>query len=135
MHFTAIPGIDKPVARLIQGTVPLTMADLEGSFALLDGVMAAGGTTFDTAHGYNDGDCERILGRWMAERGNREKVVVISKGAHHNRDRRRGTPYAITSSPVRPRPPALRGARGLWEVGGLGGAAAALTLAFRSAAA
>ena len=97
MHFTAIPGIDKPVARLIQGTVPLTMADLEGSFALLDGVMAAGGTTFDTAHGYNDGDCERILGRWMAERGNREKVVVISKGAHHNRDRKRVTPYDITS--------------------------------------
>ncbi len=97
MRYATIPGVDKPVARLIQGTVPLTKSDVAGGFSLLDGVVAAGGTTFDTAHGYNDGDCERILGRWMAERGNREQVVVISKGAHHNRDRRRVTPYDITS--------------------------------------
>lgn len=96
MRYATIPGIDKPVARLIQGTVPLTKADLVGGFSLLDGVMAVGGTTFDTAHGYNDGDSERILGQWMAERGNREQVVVISKGAHHNRDRKRVTPYDIT---------------------------------------
>ena len=26
----------------------------------------------------------------MEARGNRDRVVVLSKGAHHNRDRRRG---------------------------------------------
>jgi aryl-alcohol dehydrogenase-like predicted oxidoreductase len=47
----------------------------------LDGVFALGGNTFDTAHVYGIGGAsERGLGRWMRERGNREKVVIIGKG-------------------------------------------------------
>jgi aryl-alcohol dehydrogenase-like predicted oxidoreductase len=33
----------------------------------------------------------------MDQRGNRDQVVVLSKGAHHNADRKRVTPFDITS--------------------------------------
>lgn len=97
MQYSTIPGIDKPISRLVQGTVMLSSKRLEESFALLDGVYEQGGTTFDTAHGYGGGDCERVLGRWVNERGLRDKLVIIAKGAHHNQDRQRVTPFDITA--------------------------------------
>jgi aryl-alcohol dehydrogenase-like predicted oxidoreductase len=97
MRYGHIPGQDKPIARLVQGTVMLSSSRLEESFQLLDDVFAQGGTTFDAAHGYGQGDCERTLGRWIEERGIREQVVILTKGAHHNQDRRRVTPFDITA--------------------------------------
>lgn len=97
MQYGYLPGIDKPISRLIQGTVMINSAEQEKSFVLLDEIFALGCTTFDTAHDYNRGDSERTLGRWVHERGVRDKVVIISKGAHHNEDRRRVTPFDITS--------------------------------------
>ncbi len=97
MEYGSVPGVTKPIARLVQGTVMLSSKRLEESFALLDAVFAQGGTSFDTAHGYGSGDCERVLGRWYNERGLRDQVVVIGKGAHHNQDRQRVTPFDITA--------------------------------------
>lgn len=97
MEYGSVPGVAKPVARLVQGTMMLSSKRLEESFALLDAVFAEGGNTFDTAHGYGGGDCERVLGRWYNERGLRDQVVVIGKGAHHNQDRQRVTPFDITA--------------------------------------
>lgn len=97
MEYGKIPGIDKPISRLVQGTVMISMKKLEESMALLDGVFALGCTTFDTAHGYGNGDCERTLGHWYNERGLRDQIVVLGKGAHHNQDRQRVTPYDITA--------------------------------------
>jgi aryl-alcohol dehydrogenase-like predicted oxidoreductase len=37
------------------------------------------------------------LGRWVKERGVEDKVVIIGKGAHHNQDRQRVTPFDITA--------------------------------------
>ena len=100
MKYGSVPGLEKPVARIVQGTV-MIRAEEEGeeerSFALLDEVYARGGTTFDTAHQYGGGDCERTFGRWVRERGLREEVVIIGKGAHHNEDRKRVTPFDITA--------------------------------------
>jgi len=70
---------------------------LEQSFALLDAALEAGWTTLDTAHGYGSGKSERAIGQWMRQRGNRERVVVLTKGAHHNADRKRVTPFDIAS--------------------------------------
>jgi aryl-alcohol dehydrogenase-like predicted oxidoreductase len=99
LNYGRVPGVDKPVARIVQGTVMIRSeeeGDEERSFALLDEVFAQGGTTFDTAHQYGGGDCERTLGRWVRDRGLREEVVIIGKGAHHNEDRKRVTPFDIT---------------------------------------
>lgn len=97
MEYGHIPGINKPISRLVQGTVMITSDEVERSFTLLDEIFELGCTTFDTAHGYGNGDCERTFGRWLNERGLREKVVIIGKGAHHNQDRQRVTPFDITS--------------------------------------
>jgi aryl-alcohol dehydrogenase-like predicted oxidoreductase len=97
MEYGKIPGIDKPISRLVQGTVMISTEALEESFQLLDEVLEAGCTTFDTAHGYGRGDCERTLGLWIAERNLRDRVVILGKGAHHNQDRKRVTPFDITA--------------------------------------
>jgi aryl-alcohol dehydrogenase-like predicted oxidoreductase len=97
MKTGTIPGLDKPVSRLAQGTVMIGSAKLDRSFALLDGVFALGCNAFDTGHVYSNGDCERTLGRWIQERGLRDQVVIIDKGAHLNADRNRVTPFDITS--------------------------------------
>lgn len=99
MRYGQIAGSDKPVSRVVQGTsvAPVSMRNREGCFELFDGVFALGINAFDTAHQYADGDAERLLGQWMLERGLREQVFILSKGAHHTQDRRRVTQADITT--------------------------------------
>jgi aryl-alcohol dehydrogenase-like predicted oxidoreductase len=97
MEYGYVPGIEKPISRLVQGTIMVSSQREAESFTLLDGVLEMGCTTFDTAHGYGQGDVERTVGRWVRSRGVREQVVIIGKGAHHNADRRRVTPFDITA--------------------------------------
>ena len=97
MEYGKVKGIDKSVSRLVQGTVMVNSRELDYSFELLDAVHALGCNTFDTAHVYGGGDNERTVGRWVNERGLREKVVIIGKGAHHSGDRKRVTPFDISA--------------------------------------
>jgi aryl-alcohol dehydrogenase-like predicted oxidoreductase len=97
MLYGSVPGLDKRVSRLVQGTVMVRSDCWESSVELLDAVFALGGNTFDTAHVYGQGDNERTFGRWVNDRGLREQVVIIGKGAHHNQDRQRVTPFDITA--------------------------------------
>jgi aryl-alcohol dehydrogenase-like predicted oxidoreductase len=94
MLYTKVAGIDKPLARLVLGTMIINSGELEMSFGLLDAAVDLGYTTIDTAHVYKS---ERAIGQWMEERKNRDQLVVISKGAHPNQDRKRVTPFDITS--------------------------------------
>ena len=97
MTYGTVKGVSRPVSRLVQGTVPLSEEDIDGSFALLDAVFAAGGRAFDTAHNYGGGACERVLGRWYNDRGLRDEIVVLAKGAHPYDGRQRVTPEDITA--------------------------------------
>lgn len=97
MHYSTIPGIAKPVSRLILGTMIISAQEKERSFALLDAVFEMGGNALDTAHIYAGGNSERGIGQWMRARGNREQVVIISKGCHHNADRKRVTPFDLAA--------------------------------------
>ncbi len=56
-------------------------ADEDQSRSVLDAYAAAGGNFVDTANSYlvEHGLSERIIGRWMADRGNRDHVVVATK--------------------------------------------------------
>jgi len=57
-------------------------ADEAQSFAVLDAYAAVGGNFIDTADTYmrpNMGTSETIIGRWMAERGNRDDIVLATK--------------------------------------------------------
>ncbi len=57
-------------------------ADKDASFVVLDAYVEAGGNFIDTADTYmrpNMGTSERIIGEWMASRGNRDQLVIATK--------------------------------------------------------
>ena len=61
-------------------------ADEKVSFDLLDRFVAGGLNTIDTADSYSrwaagnsGGESETIIGKWMKARGNRDRVVVVTK--------------------------------------------------------
>ncbi|MCD4687100.1 MAG: aldo/keto reductase [Anaerolineae bacterium] len=63
-----------------------TRQDEPTSFALLDQYAAAGGTFIDTANIYahwasngQGGESERMLGKWLAARGNRDQMFIATK--------------------------------------------------------
>lgn len=75
------------IGRLCLGAMSFgTTVDEETSFAILDRFVAAGGTTIDTANCYSfwvpggrGGESEMVLGRWLASRGGRDRLVLNSK--------------------------------------------------------
>src|SRR4051812_31573059 len=78
-----IDGTDLDVFPLcLGGNVFGWTADEEASFGVLDAYAAAGGNFIDTADTYmrpNMGISETIIGRWMAARGNRDRMVIATK--------------------------------------------------------
>lgn len=75
---------------LILGTANLGLGDAgrAGAFALLDTYLELGGSVIDTAAVYSDwvpgetGRSETIIGEWLAARGNRDGLRLVTKGAH-----------------------------------------------------
>jgi aryl-alcohol dehydrogenase-like predicted oxidoreductase len=95
MNYSKIPYVNKQVSRLVFGTAIKEIEDKKTAFTLLDAIYAEGINTFDTAVQY--GDMELNFGEWVKERNLRDKVVIITKGAHPNRWRNRLTPFDILS--------------------------------------
>jgi len=83
MAYGSVTGVDKPISRLVMG-VMLAGAQfpLPHCSVMFDEFFARGGNAFDTAYIYGGGLADEILGKWMASRGVRDKVVIIAKGAH-----------------------------------------------------
>jgi len=95
MKYGQIPGVNKQVSRVMLGSMSLNRANAENSFAILDASLAAGVNAIDLAWVYGGGETERVVGDWIAARKNRDRVVLVDKGVHHNGDRKRVTPYDI----------------------------------------
>jgi aryl-alcohol dehydrogenase-like predicted oxidoreductase len=78
---------DLSIAPLVLGgNVFGWTADEKTSFDLLDRFVGAGLNAIDTADvysrwvsGHEGGESETIIGKWMKDRGNRDKVVVVTK--------------------------------------------------------
>ncbi len=78
-------GIDiAPV--VLGGNVFGWTADEKTSFAILDGFAEAGFNAIDTADAYSrwvpghkGGESETLIGKWLKARGNRQKMVIITK--------------------------------------------------------
>lgn len=78
---------DLSIAPLVLGgNVFGWTADEKTSFDLLDRFVGAGLNAIDTADvysswvpGHKGGESETIIGNWMKDRGNRDKVIVITK--------------------------------------------------------
>jgi aryl-alcohol dehydrogenase-like predicted oxidoreductase len=75
-----IPGVDRPLSSLALGTAWFSLADAEHCFDLLDEFLRLGGTLIDSARSY--GESEAVLGRWLASRGTRDEIVLLTKCAH-----------------------------------------------------
>jgi aryl-alcohol dehydrogenase-like predicted oxidoreductase len=74
--------------RIVLGTASLGLNGRDTAFAILDEFLRLGGTTIDTAAIYSDwvpGETRRsegVIGAWLKERGNRDAVRIVTKGAH-----------------------------------------------------
>jgi aryl-alcohol dehydrogenase-like predicted oxidoreductase len=81
MKYGRIPGVDKPVSRLVMGVD--NQVTWPHAAVMFDDFFERGGNCFDSAFIYGpDGLCEKLLGRWVKNRGVREQVVILDKGAH-----------------------------------------------------
>lgn len=80
MQYSQIPGVDKPVSRLVMGVD--NQMDLPHASVMFDDFFENGGNAFDTAYVYGSGLSEQLLGRWIHNRALREQVVILDKGAH-----------------------------------------------------
>jgi len=78
---------DLRVSPICLGTMQFGWtADEQASFAVLDAFVEAGGNFLDTADIYSNwapgnpgGVSEEIVGRWLKERGNRDRMVIATK--------------------------------------------------------
>ena len=88
MQFRKLGASGIEVAPLVLGgNVFGWTADKAASFAILDRFLEQGFNAIDTADvysifvpGHKGGESETVLGEWMKARGNRNKVVLITKG-------------------------------------------------------
>ena len=77
---TGIPHIEKHLSTLALGTHFYRLESSATWFGILDHYLEQGGTVIDSARGY--GESEGVIGRWLAARGVRERVVLVTKGGH-----------------------------------------------------
>ena len=80
MKYGRIPGVAKPVSRLVLGAD--NQETLPHASVMFDDFFEQGGNCIDTAYIYRDGACEKLLGQWIKNRGIREQIVLLDKGAH-----------------------------------------------------
>ncbi|MGP4042495.1 aldo/keto reductase [Gracilibacillus sp. D59] len=95
MNTIQINGLDKPVTTLIQGSDYFKPSVYDKVCQVLDRYVAIGGNTIDTAHIYCGGESEVAIGMWLKERNNREDIVILTKGAHHDQNGPRVNSEAI----------------------------------------
>ncbi|MPY63213.1 aldo/keto reductase [Streptomyces spongiae] len=87
MRQRSLDGGGTTVSRLCLGAMPFgTTVDEKTSLAILDRFVEAGGTTIDTANCYSfwvpggsGGESETVLGRWLQDRGGRDRLTIASK--------------------------------------------------------
>ncbi len=90
MRRVILPKTDLSVSPVCMGTVTFgSGTSIEDSFKILDRFAELGGNFLDTARIYADwipgaeaSASEKTLGKWMKARGNSDKIVVATKGAH-----------------------------------------------------
>jgi len=80
MPYGTIAGVGKKVSRLVMGCD--NQMTLGHASVMFDDFYERGGNAFDTAHIYGGGRQELLLGQWVANRGIRDDVFIIGKGAH-----------------------------------------------------
>ncbi len=97
MKYISVEGVDKACSQLVIGSMIFSPDRMELVREMLDEYVSLGGNTIDTAHIYNGGKSELAIGQWLKERNNRDDIVIIDKGAHHDAKGPRVNREAIAS--------------------------------------
>src|SRR5579862_3070947 len=89
MNYTHLGRVGLKVSRLALGTMNFGWAsDETTSFAIMDEAMDSGVNFFDTSNSYGgprspgamgSGIAEEFIGRWLAQGGRRDKIVLATK--------------------------------------------------------
>ena len=96
MKYAPFPPLAREVSRLVLGTVAYRSIPAQAPIEVLDAWLELGGDVIDTGREY--GESEGVLGRWVRARSCRDRLVLITKGAHPDEGGRpRLTPEAIES--------------------------------------
>lgn len=95
MKYRHFAPLGRDLSVLVLGTTLYRTADADTTPELLDAWLELGGNVVDCGREY--GESERVLGRWLSNRGCRDDVVVLTKGAHQDADHRRVTPPDVTA--------------------------------------
>ncbi|MEZ4674036.1 MAG: aldo/keto reductase [Caldilineaceae bacterium] len=90
MHTKLIPNTDLTVSAICLGTSNFGAAIAQpDAFTLLDAYVDHGGNFLDTAEVYANwlpdlprSIGERTIGAWLAARGNRDRIIIGTKGGH-----------------------------------------------------
>jgi predicted dehydrogenase/aryl-alcohol dehydrogenase-like predicted oxidoreductase len=76
----SVPGLASQVSTLVMGCD--NQPNASHAAVMWDHFVEQGGNTFDTGFVYGNGLMEQLLGHWHRQRGIRERMVIIGKGAH-----------------------------------------------------
>lgn len=80
MEYRKLGRTDLAVSSIGLGCVTFGREiDEEASFVVMDRALERGITLFDTAEAYAKGGSETVVGRWLAARGVRDKIVLATK--------------------------------------------------------
>jgi predicted dehydrogenase/aryl-alcohol dehydrogenase-like predicted oxidoreductase len=80
MPYGQVAEVSNRISRLVMGVDNVTFPPV--AFGIWDHFFEHGGTAFDTAYIYRGGRAERALGDWVKNRGVREQIMILDKGAH-----------------------------------------------------
>jgi aryl-alcohol dehydrogenase-like predicted oxidoreductase len=81
-----LPRSTKPMSRIIFGADSIgalfPWSSTSDTFRFLDAIVDLGCTAIDTAAIYRLGASERLIGDWISQRNLRNRIFLITKGAH-----------------------------------------------------
>jgi aryl-alcohol dehydrogenase-like predicted oxidoreductase len=80
MRYGEIAGVNKLISRVIMGVD--NQPGIAYASAIFDDFYERGGNMFDVGYIYMGGMAEQLLGTWIKNRGLREQVTILGKGAH-----------------------------------------------------
>ncbi len=93
VKYCSIPYVNKPVSQIFYGTAIQPYLSGNDGNEILDSIYETGITAFDCARNYLL--AEVSLGKWMEARGNRDKIVLLTKCGHPDSSGKRVNEQAI----------------------------------------
>jgi len=96
VKYGSIAGIERPVSRVVLGSNGLRADDPAQVAGIIERYLERGGNMIDTANIYEGGRSERSIGDWLRRSGRRGEILLLTKGAHHDKRGKRVTPAEIS---------------------------------------